>query len=145
MSLLHSLRAFWLLLLPASPAASILYVISGAVVLLMVIYVWRTSAPLEYRYGALVLATALVSPHLGAYDLVIVAPALVLTAAAAEASAVRERRLLRVLLFAAYVVPMTGPLAAATHVQLTVPVFTACLAALCWAGPRQAVRPAPAL
>ena len=68
MSLLHSLRAFWILLLPGSSMALVLYVLSSAATLFVAVRLWRTSAPLEYRYSALVLATVLAAPHLGAYD-----------------------------------------------------------------------------
>ena len=137
MELLHSLRAFWLLLLPSPLLSSMLYVLTGAAVLILTVRLWRAPAALENRYSALVLATVLVSPHLGTYDLVLVAPALVMTAGAAEGAAAPVRRVLRVILWAAYLVPMTRPFTAVTHLQLTSPVFAMWLAMLCWASSMQ--------
>jgi hypothetical protein len=137
MELLHSLRAFWLLLLPSPRAASVLYVLSSAVVLFIAARIWRRPGALESRYSSLVLATMLVSPHLGFYDLILVAPALVLTAAVAERAVSPASRRLRVLLFLVYVVPMTQPLTALTHLQLSVPVFLALLAVLYWMDARR--------
>jgi hypothetical protein len=128
----HSLRAFWLLLLPSPQAASVMYVLSSALVLFIVVRFWRRTVALESRYCALVLATALVSPHLALYDLVLLAPAFVLTAALAELPVRADGRRLRVLLFLAYLVPFTQPLTALTHLQLSVPVFLTWLAVLYW-------------
>jgi hypothetical protein len=132
MELLHSLRAFWLLLLPSPRAASVLYVLSSAVVLFIAIRIWRRPGALESKYSALVLATALVSPHLGMYDLILLVPAFVLTAAVAERAVSADCRRLRVLLFLAYLVPITQPLTALTQLQLSVPVFLAWLTGLYW-------------
>ena len=132
MELLHSLRAFWLLLLPSARAASVLYVLSSAVVLFIAVRLWRRPVALESKYSALVLATVLVSPHLGVYDLVLVAPAFVLTTAVAERAVSADTRRLRELLFFAYLIPITNPLTALTHLQLSVPVFFAWLAVLYW-------------
>ena len=130
--LLHSLRAFWTLLFPQSSVAPALYLLTSAVVLTMAVRLWHASVQLETRFSGLILATVLVSPHLGGYELVLLAPALILTAGEAERSTGRPRRLLRVLLCFAYLAPLTGPLTATTHLQLSVPVMAAWLVALHW-------------
>ncbi len=130
---LHSLRAFFTLLLPQAPAALALYVIASAIVLALAVRLWRDAVPLEARYSAIVLASVLVAPHVGVYDLVARAPAFVQTAGESERSDEPRRRVLLVLLYVAYVVPLVGPLAAITHVQLSVPVFAVWLAGLHWA------------
>src|SRR5262249_11664363 len=42
---------------------------------------WRSAAPFELRAAALVLAAVLISPHVNAYDLVLLGPAVLLVAA----------------------------------------------------------------
>ena len=130
---LHSLRAFWDLVLPYPSVALTLYLLAGAVVMTLIVRLWRPFVPLEIRYSALIVATILVSPHVGVYDLVLLAPAFILTAAEIERSTDPRRRVLRMILYVAYLVPLTAPLAALTHLQLSVPVFATWLAALHWA------------
>jgi hypothetical protein len=102
-------------------------------VLALTVRLWRTSVPLGIRYSGLILATLLVSPHVGVYELVLLAPAFILTASESERSADALRRTFRVVLSLAYLVPVFGGLAAITHVQLSIPVFAAWFAALHWA------------
>jgi multisubunit Na+/H+ antiporter MnhB subunit len=127
---LHSLRAFWAMLLGHSTPAMASYLLSGAVALGLAVRLWRPAVPLELRYSALLLTTVLVAPHVGIYDLVVLAPAFLLTASVSERSVESDRRRLRALLYFAYAAALTGPLAAVTRVQLTVPVFAAWLLAL---------------
>ena len=127
---LHSLRAFWAMLFGHSTPAMASYLLSGAVALGLAVRLWRPAVPLELRYSALLLTTVLVAPHVGIYDLVVLAPAFLLTASVSERSVESDRRRLRALLYFAYAAALTGPLAAVTRVQLTVPVFAAWLLAL---------------
>jgi len=143
-SQLHSLRAFWALLLPQSQVALALYLLSSAWVLVLTVRLWRPSVPLEIRYSALILATILVSPHVGAYELVLLAPAFILTVSESERSTDPRRRMFRTVLYFAYLLPLIGPLAAITHVQLSVPVFAAWVATLHWAAIRWPGRPGAA-
>jgi hypothetical protein len=78
------------------------------------------------RFSALLLATALVSPHLTVYDLVILAPAFLLLADWADKkwSSVPW---LGWLLFLTYLLPLAGPAARWTHLQLSVLAMTALL------------------
>ncbi len=125
---MHSLRAFWSLLLPWPRFAFALYIICSVAVLGIAIRCWKGDLPLGLRYSALLLATVLVSPHLTAYDLVILAPAFLLLADWAvgnpqtwSASAVPW------LLYACYFLFLLGPLARYTHLQLSVPAMAALL------------------
>ncbi len=119
----HSLRTFWSMLIPWPDFALALYVLSAAVALGLTVACWRRgkSVPLAVRYSALLLATVLVAPHLTVYDLVILAPAFLLLAdwLAGEANG-RSTPALGTLLYLAYILPLAGPLARWTHVQLSV-------------------------
>lgn len=126
----HSLRTLWSLLLPWEGLSSSLYVFTAVVVLALTIGCWmrRDSMPLALRYSSLLLATVLVAPHLTVYDLVILAPAFLLLAD----WLVGERPSsttgwLGTLLYAAYLLPLLGPLARWTHVQLSVIAMAGCL------------------
>src|SRR5206468_2353312 len=78
----HSLRTFWSMLIPW-PALSLgLYLLSTFLILGMTIACWNNerSMSLSLKYSVLLLASVLVAPHMTVYDLVILAPALVLLA-----------------------------------------------------------------
>lgn len=137
---LHSLRAFWTLLLGYSTLAFVCYLLSGAIALGLAVRLWRPSVSLESRYSGLLLATVLAAPHVGIYDLVVLAPAYLLTGSLSERSGESVRRGFRVLLYFAYVVPLAGPLAAITRAQASVPVFVAWLLALNQAAGRTPTR-----
>lgn len=140
----HSLRAFWTLLSPRSSVALALYALTSGAALALTVRLWRTSVALEIRYSALILATILVAPHVGIYELVVLAPAFVLTASESERMADPRRRVFRALLYLGYLAPLFGPLAGITHLQLSVPVFAAWLVALHWAAFREFGRPGAA-
>ena len=117
---MHCLRAFLDLLLPA-PLAKAAWAATALGTVVLATRIWRSALPLPLRYSALLVATALVNPHQYMYDLVILAPALLLLADAALARPEPLRApWLRVLLYAAFVLPALGPLARLTHVQLSV-------------------------
>ncbi len=126
----HSLRTFWAMLIPWASFASGLYILSAIVVLALTIACWRRgeSVPLALRYSALLLATVLVAPHLTVYDLVILAPAFLLLADWLVAHVPDSSSgMLATLLYFAYLLPLAGPLARWTHVQLSVVVMAAAL------------------
>jgi len=129
----HSLRTFWSLMLPGKIAFG-LYVLTAFVVLALLIACWRrsTSQPLALRYSALLLATVLVAPHLTVYDLVILAPAFLLLAEwllGQPKSAFTDWT--ATLLYFAYLLPLLGPFARWTHVQLSVVAMFALLYLVC--------------
>lgn len=121
---MHSLRAFWTLLIPSSGVVWALYIVSSLVVIGIAASVWKSSSPLSLRFSALLIAAVLVNPHIYIYDLLALAPAFLLLAdwvlnhrEHSFAAAVR------VLLYLAFVLPFIGPLSRWTHLQLSVPAF----------------------
>lgn len=125
----HCLRTFWSMLVPWAAASAFLYAVSGLAVIIVVGALWKRGdqvAP-SLRYSALLLATVLISPHLTVYDLVILAPAILLLADSALANP-SSRGVLGTLLYFVYVLPLLGPLARWTHLQLSV----IAIAALLW-------------
>ena len=125
---MHSLRAFWLLLLRWPRAAFGFYLATAIVVLALVVRCWRSNASLEVRYSALLFATVLVAPHLTVYDLVILAPAfLFLGDWALGHAGQRFVPSLQVLLYLCYPLFLLGPLARFAHLQLSVVAITGLL------------------
>lgn len=79
---------------------------------------------MEVRYAIFLLGSALVDPHLTDYDLVILVPALLLIGEFILLSGESmERDSARLLTYAAYVLPLFGPMLRIVHVQLSVPAF----------------------
>jgi alpha-1,2-mannosyltransferase len=130
---MHSLRAFWSLLIPWPQAAFALYIVSAIVVVVLAASIWKSSSPLALRFAALTLAAVLVNPHLFIYDLLALGPALLLLAHwVVENRLVENRRdrhasAVLVLSYLAFMLPLFGPLSRWTHLQLSVPVFFALL------------------
>jgi alpha-1,2-mannosyltransferase len=127
---MHSLRAFWALLIPQPTAGLALYILSSIAVLALATSIWRSDLPIALRFSALTLAAVLVNPHLFVYDLLALVPALLLLADwvasnCAIASTPHASRTLLVLTYLAFVLPLFGPLSRWTHVQFSVIVFTA--------------------
>ena len=116
---MHSLRAFWSMLLPWQPVAFWFYVVSAVLALSLTLLCWRSHAALALKFAALLFATVLVSPHLTVYDLVILAPAfLVLADWARGKGSIAEW--MGPLLYLCYLLPLAGPLARWTHLQFSV-------------------------
>jgi alpha-1,2-mannosyltransferase len=126
----HSLRTFWSMLVPGPGLALGLYVLSAAVVLGLIIACWQRSqaVPLPLRYSAMLFASVLVAPHLTVYDLVILAPAFILLADwLVGQPPTHSTRRLGTLLYLAYTLPLIGPFARWTHIQLSVIAMAATL------------------
>jgi alpha-1,2-mannosyltransferase len=124
---MHSLRSFWDALVPWPHVAIWLYVATALVILSIAVLCWRSAPPVSLRFSALLIATVLASPHLTVYDLLILAPAFLLLTDWALGNSSSERRV-GPLLYLCYALPLIGPLAQWTHVQLSVPA----LAVLLW-------------
>lgn len=121
---MHSLRSFWILLIPWPVAALVLYILSSLIVLVLSIMIWKSESPFALRFSALTLAAILINPHLFIYDLLALAPAFLLIADFIAAQPEQEiSAKLRVLLYLAFLLPLFGALSRWTHVQLSVPVF----------------------
>lgn len=117
----HCLRTFWTMLLPWPWLTLVAYALTAVTALVITAGLWRWKAPasLRLRFSALLLATVLLSPHLTVYDLVILAPAFLLLADWLLACSVKESPV-GPLLYLVYSLPLVGPLARWTHVQLSV-------------------------
>lgn len=125
---MHSLRSFWTLLIPLPEIAFALYVLTSIVIVAMAAALWKSSASLALRFSGLTLAAVLVNPHLFVYDLLVLAPVLLLLL---EWMLTNPQSAsfptLHLLLYLAYVLPLLGPLSQWTHLQLSVPAFAALL------------------
>ena len=125
---MHSLRSFWSLLIPWPTGVWLLYILGTLAVIAVTVVIWKSSSPPALRFSALILAAVLVSPHLYIYDLLALAPALLLLA---DWSLTHPQHpctpALRGLLYLAFILPLFGPLSHWTHLQLSVPVFAALL------------------
>lgn len=133
---MHSLRSFWTLLFPSPLAATVLYLLSSIAIIALAAAIWKSAAPLALRFSALLLAAVLANPHLFIYDLLALAPMFLLLADwIIENAQHPEVPTLRLLLYLAFLLPLFGPLARWTHVQLSVVVF----ATLLWTLHRTAV------
>jgi hypothetical protein len=137
---MHSLRSFWLLLVPEPTVALTLYVLSSLMVIMIAAASWRFGGPLSLRFPALVFAAVLANPHLFVYDLLVLAPALlVLVDWTLGNLNHRSSALLSVLIYLAFTLPLLGPLTVWTHFQLSVPIFVA-IQILLWSILRGAAR-----
>jgi len=142
---MHSLRSFWALLIPWPNLSMALYVFTSILVVILAAAAWKSSLNMAVRFSALTLAAVLVNPHLFVYDLLVLAPALLLLAdwilsrSLAEEHPVFVDRL-RLLTYLAFVLPLLGPLSRWTHLQLSVLAFVALLWIL-WRYSAQAASP----
>lgn len=129
---MHSLRSFWTLLVPWPQAALSLYLLSSIAVIAIAAAIWKSSPDLAVRFSSLILAAVLVNPHLFIYDLLVLAPAFLLLAdwiASHASQAIHQDRVnaLKLGLCLAFLLPLFGPLARWTHLQLSVPAFAVLL------------------
>jgi alpha-1,2-mannosyltransferase len=139
----HSLRTFWSMIIPWPQLSLGLYALSAIVVITLAVLIWKRAPSLALRFSSLLLATVLVAPHLTVYDLVILAPAFLLLAdwlverrkpeSATQSANMPSTRWLGTLLCAVYALPLLGPLARWTHVQVSVLAMTATVYVL-WIG-----------
>jgi hypothetical protein len=125
---MHSLYAFWELLVPSPRGVWILYGFSSVVVIAAAATIWRSDSPRAVRFSALLVASVLVNPHMYIYDLLVLIPALLLLADWSLSSRAHPSTpALFSLLYLSFVLPLLGPLARWTHLQLSVPTFAALL------------------
>ena len=126
----HSVQGFWRLLGAQGQGLQLLSAIVSLVAIGLASRAWRQRMPPEQRWGALALATVLVSPHLLTYDLLLLLPAGFLAAAAwiraGDGNPLRWG-LLGTLYFSALASPF---IARFTHVQLSTLVTLAMLGLL---------------
>lgn len=72
---MHSLRTLTRII-PA-PSGEVVWAVLSLGVIVFAWRLWRSSAALDARFGAMMLATVIVNPHLFAYDAVVLAPAFI--------------------------------------------------------------------
>ncbi len=131
---LHSLRGFWLLLMPWRPVAMVLCALSALTVLGLAVLCWRSHASLTLRFAVLLIATVLVAPHLMVYDLVILVPAFLLLGSwVLEHGGAAVAPPVRVLLYLCYALPLLEPVAQFAHVQFSVIGFAVLFVFVCLA------------
>lgn len=126
----HCLRTFWTMIVPWPALSLVLYVTSAAIILIVTIRLWKKAplAPLALRYSGLLLATVLVAPHLTVYDLVVLAPAVLLLADWLVGQiSTPDIRYAGTLLYLVYALPLLGIAARYTSVQLSVLAMTSLL------------------
>ena len=78
--LMHSFRAFFAMLPGVSPYAVPIAIVLSLFALVRIIRHWRSGHDDRVSFAALLIGTVLISPHTSVYDLVIVAPAMMLVA-----------------------------------------------------------------
>ena len=121
---MHSLRSFWILVFPWPGISGVFYVISSIAVLYIAARAWKSSGPLSLRFCILVLASVLVNPHLFIYDLLVLAPVFLLGSNwMIKHSGHPSSSGIRALLYLSFLLPLFGPIAIWTHVQLSVIAF----------------------
>ena len=144
---MHSWRAFFELLLPSDVALQV-YIVAAIFTAIVAFACWRARGPLALRYGAFLIATVLVNPHLYVYDLLLVVPALLLlwnwileepdqpigvrypALASSAIAGWSFRRCVEGLLYVCYFAPLFGAMASDIHVQTSVVVHAALLAVI---------------
>jgi len=125
---MHSLYSFSEILIPWHPGVWALYLTCSVGVIALAAAIWRSSSPLPLRFSALSLAAVLVNPHIYVYDLLALAPVFLLLVDWSLVNSHHPAKpTLDVLLYLAFLLPLFGPLAHWTHLQLSVVVFTAIL------------------
>jgi hypothetical protein len=128
---MHSLRSFWMLAIPNEAVSAAFHVGASIAVLYVAAKAWKCSGPLALRFSVLLLATVLVNPHLFVYDLLALAPIFFLTTDwMLWHSEHALSQAIKALLYLAFLLPLFGPLAIWTHVQISVIAFAGLLIAL---------------
>jgi hypothetical protein len=125
---MHSLRSFWTLLIPSPTISLALYTLTSILVIAIAVRVWKLNSTLGLRFAALTLAAILVNPHLFIYDLLALAPVLLLVVdwSLDHEHSARTAQLL-VFSYLAFMLPLFGPLSRWTHLQVSVLAFVGLL------------------
>ena len=124
---MHNLRAAWQLLLGSGGVSMAAWLISLLAAAWWALRAWRRNPEPEVRFAITSLLGLAANPHLYIYDLVLLTPALACLAAWCIRHPHREQHRAPRLVYALAWLPLIGPLAAVTHVQLTAPVMLAVL------------------
>jgi hypothetical protein len=129
-----SLRSFFTVFVPFEPLAFALFLMASGVVAIAAARIWRSDAPFELRASAAVLAMILVSPHAFAYDLILLAPVILLMSnwivrtRTVEEQAVPAGRFADWVLCALFSVPLLAAVPPPVRLQLSVGAMVTLLA-----------------
>jgi arabinofuranan 3-O-arabinosyltransferase len=127
---MHSLRSFWMLLGTGRFDLE-LWLLSSLVVLVMLARYWRRESQSDLQFAALIVAATLIDPHVYIYDVVIIAPALIVALERARVlGATVAADAVRAAVYVLFGCLFLGPLSRITHLQLSVPVMAALLFAM---------------
>jgi hypothetical protein len=108
--------------------ALLLYAAAALVTLLILARIWRLGAPLDLRLAVLMIALVLVSPHVNAYDLLLLAPvSAMLAQSCLESGDDDGPRWLPRMAVVLFLVPMLSALPDVVRVPCTVGVMVATL------------------
>jgi len=127
--MMHSIWSLASQALPWPAVAQAAYLVASGVTLWLTIRTWRSPAPLEQRFSVLLLATILVDPHVYSYELVVLAPVFIFTAAHAAAQG-RDGRWIWLLLYLSYYLPALDGLVRTTRIQWSVIAMAALMVLL---------------
>lgn len=144
--LMHSLYSFWELLLPWPRAVWVLYILTSLAAIAVAAAVLKSGSSAAIRFSALILAAVLVNPHIYVYDLLALVPVFLLVANSMMTESSSQARsqapsqtkgeirvpraaspVLALLMYLAFILPPLFPLPRWTHLQLSVPAFSALL------------------
>jgi arabinofuranan 3-O-arabinosyltransferase len=121
---MHSLRGAIDLLAGQSSFSLAVWILCVAGVLWLARRAIRRADDLRLQFSAVVIAGLLVNPHLYVYDLVVLAAPLCVIASWLLVRGMRRSDMpLAMTAFAVFWVPLLGPFAALTHIQLTSPLL----------------------
>jgi hypothetical protein len=127
---MHSLRGAVVLVAGHSAAATLVWVGLVAVAAVLARRAAGRGAPPQVTFASVCLLGMLINPHLYVYDLVLLAVPLAVLASWLVSRNERSDEPTALAAYALVWLPLAGPLAAVTHVQLTSPVMMALLWAL---------------
>lgn len=122
--MMYSLRTFWATLVPG-PLAVVLYGASALFVLIVAARAWRRTPSAIGRIGLLTCAVVLATPHLFAYDLVVLVPAILFAADTALALPCESpaRTMLTRMNYAVFFAMLFSFAAAVVRIQLATPLL----------------------
>lgn len=123
--LMHSWRAMFVHLGLAGSTATALAIVTSGFTIAAIIVLWRRKGPLELRYAALIVATLMVNPHTYAYDLLLLAPALLVAWGWTSTGDAHDRTRIQWALGFLYVAPIVTIAAPAVPIQWSVAAGTA--------------------
>jgi hypothetical protein len=126
-----SLRSLFGALIPSERAGLVFYVIACVVAGVIAAKIWRSGAPFEIRFSAVLLASALINPHVNAYDLIVLAPVYFLLANWLARESGDEPQPLPALLCSLFLAPVLDGALTVVRLQFSV-VFTLALLLLLW-------------